>query len=77
MAFSFGVGPHPQTGKAMLVIQAAPEEMPRENMLNVLRMIKKFFPEEFKLVGRELILPVNGHPGLEIPDDISKKPDGP
>lgn len=76
MAFNVGVGPHPQTGKPMLVISAQPEEMQREALINTLRIIKKFFRAEFELVQFEIIVPANGHTGLVIPDDISKKEDG-
>ncbi len=70
--YTIGVAPDPK-GNPVLIISAAPQGMPPENILNILRMIKQFFPALFDQVNLEIVK-VNGG-GLVLPDNIHDKPE--
>lgn len=66
-------GKHPQTGKPILMVGLMPEIWDGENVLKLLRVIKTNFPEYYRRVHYEMIVPANGSK-LELPDEI-KEPD--
>lgn len=69
-----GVTQHPQTQQPMLVVGLQPEFLGADQVLNLLRAAKKYFPGIYSQVHLEIVLPVDG--GLVIPDDIAEKPNG-
>lgn len=77
MSYVFGLAHHPQTKQPLLMVQGMPQPWASPDVLTLLRMIKKGFPDEFRTVHYEMVMPVNGSAGLIIPDAIEeKKPDG-
>ncbi len=72
MAYSFGLLKHPVTNDVALVVQAQPQPWTGPDVLNLLRTIKKGFPDEFRQVHYEMVLPANGASSLVIPEDIAE-----
>ncbi len=76
MDIKFGLGQHPQTGKAVLLVGGDPEVWSYPAVLKLLRVLKQGFPDAFKEVERELILPSGAKSKLEIPEEIGGGSDG-
>lgn len=69
MAFALAVAQDKKTGQKILLFGAEPEPWSRPQICNMLRMLKREFPDLYQQVNLELVVPVNGRAGLEIPDD--------
>ncbi len=74
MSYAIGVAKHPTTGEKALVVQAHPEPWTAPAVLNLLRTIKKNFPQEFRDVHYEMVIAADAKSSLVIPDDIGGSP---
>jgi hypothetical protein len=59
-----------QNGACHLIAQSQPEEFSKEGIENLLRSIKQGFPEIFRKVHYELIIPANG--SASIPEEFKR-----
>ena len=57
MPFNFGIATNPNTRERVLVLATQPEPFDAKQVLQLLRMLKKHFPEYYNTVQMELIVP--------------------